>query len=125
MLRELKDRRKPKLPPLFALARGIKNDKPASVGSMILSAPKGGMAGATGVPLAVGVLLLEKNKINKKGVFSTEAAIDPNDFFKELAPHCSPRKNDIHDLVLTTCSWEDYEVFDLLSGIPRDYRSQI
>jgi saccharopine dehydrogenase-like NADP-dependent oxidoreductase len=95
------------LPPMFALASGINMNQPASVGCTILSAPKGGMAGATGVPLAVAISLFHQKKIKKKGVFTPETGILPDDFFNQLAPLCNPVKKNINDLVLTCRSWED------------------
>ena len=62
------------------------------------------MAGATGVPLAVGVFLLGQGKIKAHGVFAPEGVIDPDDFFSILAPLCSPQKSDTEELVFTTCS---------------------
>jgi len=44
---------------------------------------------ATGVPLAVGLKLLHSGKISRHGVYVPEKAIDPDDFFNELAPLCT------------------------------------
>lgn len=42
------------------------------------------MDNLTGVPLAIGVLMLGSGKINKKGVFAPEAVIEPDSFIKAL-----------------------------------------
>ena len=102
---------KESLPPLFALARGKKDGKPASCASMICSAPDGGMGGATGIPLAVGVMLMAKGLINKKGVFAPEGVINPVVFFNELAPLCRPIKRNMDDLIAITRSWDVKPVF--------------
>lgn len=47
MLQEVIDGKGSVLPPLFALAKGKRNNEPASAASMILSAPVGGMGGST------------------------------------------------------------------------------
>jgi saccharopine dehydrogenase-like NADP-dependent oxidoreductase len=79
-----------RLPPLFALARGLRAGEPVDVGAAVLGAPSGGMGGATGVPLAVGLSLLARGAISKRGVFAPEGAIDADAFFDALAPHCDP-----------------------------------
>ncbi len=94
------------LPPLFALAMGRKNGNSASVACAILSAPAGGMGGATGVPLAIGSRMLLEKKIKQPGVFAPEAIVEPDSFFENLAPLCSPKKSGAENLVLVTRSWE-------------------
>ncbi len=79
----------PGLPPLFALASGTRDGTPRRVGALILGAPAGGMGGITGIPLALGLSLLESGSIARPGVFTPEAAIEPDAFFEALAPFCS------------------------------------
>ena len=102
------------LPPLFALAIGTKNNQKASVGAMLTSAPNGGMGAITGIPLAVGVVLIGQNKINKPGVFAAEGIIEPDEFFNELAVLCEPEKRDVNDLVFVTRSFEKTDVREKL-----------
>ncbi|MCP4004514.1 MAG: saccharopine dehydrogenase [bacterium] len=78
------------LPPLFALAQGRSGGREARVGTFVLGAPATGMAGATGVPLAIGADLLARGVISNPGVFTPEQVIDPSTFFDELAPLCDP-----------------------------------
>ncbi|MCP4756732.1 MAG: NmrA family NAD(P)-binding protein [Proteobacteria bacterium] len=104
----------PALPEIYALAKGTKNDKPASAAGTLLSAPEGGMGGATSVPLAVGVSLLADGQVTERGVFAPEGIFDPDLFFGRLAPLCSPVKTDINDLVLMTRSWEPEKIVDAL-----------
>jgi len=43
------------------------------------------MAGITGVPLAIGAIMMTDGKINKKGVLTPEEAItEPMEFFNRL-----------------------------------------
>ena len=79
------------LPSIYGLARGLKENKNASV-AVTLSEEElsnsWGMGAITGFPLAFGLKLLLENKINKKGVFAPEGgAIDPDDFFSLLTDH--------------------------------------
>ncbi len=110
MLDSLKSSEGLGLPPLFALAEGTKDGKPASVAVMVLSAPAGGMGGATGVPLAVGASLIMQGKVSDPGVFAPEGVVDPDDFFNALAPLCTPKKQGVDDLLLVTRSWENPDV---------------
>ena len=79
----------PELPSLFAYVKGQKNGQEKTVGVTVLAGVGGGMGGATGVPMAIGLKLLNAGKISKHGVFSPEMVIDPDDFFDELGPLCS------------------------------------
>ncbi len=106
--------KKPGLPPLFALARGKKDGHDASVGAMALSAPSGGMAGVTGVPLAAGVELIYKGKITSPGVFAPEKVVPPDDFLDIMAPLCSPRMKGADELVLVSRSWEAPDIIEEL-----------
>ncbi|MEW5733860.1 MAG: saccharopine dehydrogenase NADP-binding domain-containing protein [Thermodesulfobacteriota bacterium] len=102
------------LPPLFALAEGEKDGARAQAACMILSAPPGGMAGATGMPMAVGAFLVLTGKITAPGVFAPEGAVNPKDFFDILAPLCSPPMKDADDFLLVTRSWEKPDLAALL-----------
>ena len=79
------------LPSIYGLARGLKDNKNASV-AVTLSEEElsnsWGMGAITGFPLAFGLKLLLESKINKKGVFAPEGgAINPDDFFSLLTDH--------------------------------------
>jgi len=81
------------LPPgLSVIATGIKNGKRKKVAIAGQCAPFGAMAGVTGVPLAIGALMLLEGKINEKGVFTPEEVInttkDLEDFFDRFAGYC-------------------------------------
>lgn len=105
-LREMIEERTPRLPPLFALAYGEKNGRPARVAATIRSSPAVGMGGATGVPLALGLAVVRPQLGSRPGVFAPEALVDPDTFFTRLAPLCSPPKLARDDLLLVTRSWE-------------------
>jgi saccharopine dehydrogenase-like NADP-dependent oxidoreductase len=91
-------------PLLFAVALGVRNGKPATVGALVQAAPAGGMGGATGVPLAVGLDLVARHRITRAGVFAPEAAVNPDAFFDVLAPLCTPPKTSHEDLVFVATS---------------------
>jgi saccharopine dehydrogenase-like NADP-dependent oxidoreductase len=91
-------------PPLFSIAKGMKEGKEISVGSTVISAPPGGMAGATGTPLAIGARLLLEKKFREYGVFAPEAIVDPHLFFNMLAPLCKPALESGEDLLVITHS---------------------
>jgi hypothetical protein len=112
--RELAEGPTPRLPPLFAVAIGRKDDQPASAAAALLSAPPVGMGGATGVPLAVGLALLQPDHEVKRGVFAPEAILDAKTFFDRLAPLCRPSKADAADLVLVSRSWDDVDLRKVL-----------
>jgi saccharopine dehydrogenase-like NADP-dependent oxidoreductase len=113
-LRELGEAGSPKLPPVFALAVGKKDGKPASAAAAILSAPATGMGGATGVPLAVGLAAVRPDGEQRRGVFAAEGLVDRQQFFDLLAPLCSPKKRGMEDLLLISRSWEDVELREKL-----------
>jgi saccharopine dehydrogenase-like NADP-dependent oxidoreductase len=93
----------PRLPGLFAYARGLKGGKQTAVGVTVSAGVGGGMGGATGVPMAIGLKMFATGQITRQGVFAPEALIDPDDFFNELGPLCStPRANAKEMLIITT-----------------------
>ena len=71
-------------PPLYAVASGKKDGQQAACTATFKSSGLISMGEATGIPLACGLKLLIDGKIQKKGVFAPEGAINPYDFFKEL-----------------------------------------
>jgi saccharopine dehydrogenase-like NADP-dependent oxidoreductase len=113
-IRELVESRSPKLPPLFAVALGRKDGRPASAAAAVLSAPPVGMGGATGVPLAVGLAVLRPDGDVRRGVFPPEAIFDARTFFDRLAPYCAPAKTGAAELVLVSRSWEDVDLREVL-----------
>jgi saccharopine dehydrogenase-like NADP-dependent oxidoreductase len=107
-IREAKTGGKLRLPPLFALAEGEKEGRPASVAVTVLSAPAGGMGGATGVPLAAGLSLFQKEV--KPGVYAPEGIIDPMTFLDVMAPLCNPPLKDASEMLIVTRSWEGEDI---------------
>lgn len=98
------------LPPLFSVAHGTRDGRPAWVAAAVTSAPATGMGGATGTPLAVGLAAGREILGQRVGVHGPEAVLDPRAFFDLLAPLCSPVRADADDLVLTCGSWEDRDL---------------
>lgn len=78
----------PRLPRLFAVARGTKGGRPATVAASIRSIPSG-MARATGIPLALGTLLHLRGKVPGPGVIAPEIAFETGEFFQLLSPYCT------------------------------------
>ncbi len=78
------------LPPIYALAVGVKDGQRVSVGVSFSADTENiladlGMGMATGIPLAMGVRMLAEGKIDKKGVMAPEAGyIDPETFIPEV-----------------------------------------
>lgn len=88
-----------RFPMLFAYAEGEKDGRAARAASELTSLPPGSMGGMTGIPLAVGLQLLGSGRLERRGVFAPEEAIDPDAFFERLAPLCSPPCDGAEDLV--------------------------
>jgi saccharopine dehydrogenase-like NADP-dependent oxidoreductase len=59
------------------------------------------MGGATGIPLAIGAMMILKKAVTDYGVFAPEGILDPDMFFQVLAPLCVPRKENAEELLLT------------------------
>ena len=81
------------LPPgLCVVVTGIKNGKQKKVAIAGNRAPFGAMAGVTGVPLAIGALMIMEGKIKEKGVFTPEEVINTQEnlthFFDSYAKYC-------------------------------------
>lgn len=95
------------LPPLFALAEGERDGQPARVAVALTAGPPGGMGAITGIPLALGVSLLADGRLDRAGVFTPEAIVEPEVLFEKLLPYCEPRVGSPDDLALMTTSWQD------------------
>jgi saccharopine dehydrogenase-like NADP-dependent oxidoreductase len=91
-----------RLPPLFAVATGLRGAQLTTVGATLTSAPAGGMGGATGIPMAVALAKFARGEIDRRGVFAPESLIDPDSFFDELAPMCVPTRMNASELLQVT-----------------------
>lgn len=114
-IRESKSAGPLRLPPLFALAEGEKDGKPASAAVTVLGAPAGGMGGATGVPLAAGLAMFQ-GKL-KPGVYAPEGVIDPEKFLNVMAPLCEPPSQSGTEMLVITRSWEDGDIREKVLGV--------
>ncbi|WP_336086691.1 saccharopine dehydrogenase family protein [Nocardia sp. SSK8] len=94
------------LPPLFAIATGLRDGAPATAATALCQVPGLSMAENTGVPLAVGALLLAADP--KPGVHAPETLLDPDRFFTAFAPHCIGDP-DPNAMTITTRSWSTPE----------------
>lgn len=112
---EMVDSPQGRLPPLFAIARGRRGGKPATVAAAVRSAPARGMGGATGVPLATALGVVQPLLGRQCGVLPPEAIVEPAAFFDALAPLCSPPCNGA-DLAVLTRSWEQVDLIALLAN---------
>jgi saccharopine dehydrogenase-like NADP-dependent oxidoreductase len=90
-------------PPLFAWARGRRNDRPAIAAAEVHSMPSGGMAGATSVPFSLVLQYFAETSAIRPGVFAPEEIIDPDDFLNRLAPLCIGDFQSAEDLVTVSC----------------------
>lgn len=76
-------------PGLSVIAIGTKDGKRKKIAIANEKVPAGGMAGVTGVPLAIAVEMLIKGEITEKGVLTPEEAFtDPMDFLDRYAKYC-------------------------------------
>jgi len=75
-------------PWLFALAEGHLDGTPAAVGARLAAYPPGGMAGITGIPLAIATRLVASGTIDTVGVHPPETSVPPKAFFDELVAWC-------------------------------------
>lgn len=88
-LQGLRDAVAPKawLPPLWALAEGERDGRPARVGAALAGHVPGGMGPMTGVPATVVAMLLASGAIAAPpGVHTLETGVDPDRFFAALQP---------------------------------------
>jgi len=87
-----------KLPGFFAIASGWSAGTPATVAARLVTAPKG-MAGVTGIPLAIAAGQILDGCVTSHGVLGPESAVDPIAMFTALAPHCASPGNTWTDVV--------------------------
>jgi len=89
---------------LFAVAKGTSAGKKAAIGATVTSWPTGGlpqmtMGAITGIPTAIALAMFAKGSIKKQGVFAPEGIINPDTFFDELAPFCTPVRANARELL--------------------------
>jgi saccharopine dehydrogenase-like NADP-dependent oxidoreductase len=72
----------PRVGGLISTAAGKRGRKRVRYGYGFTGAPAGGMAGITGIPLAVGTDMIMTGEISQRGVVAPEACIDPLPFIK-------------------------------------------
>lgn len=77
----------PRLPFFFVIGKGMKDGREKTVAASVRAIPPD-MAGATGVPLALGTLMHLRGQSARKGVMAPETAFQPGVFFELLAPYC-------------------------------------
>ncbi|TCO53460.1 saccharopine dehydrogenase family protein [Actinocrispum wychmicini] len=105
-----------RLPPLFALAKGIRNGHPAAAAVALRHYPGTTMGAVTGIPLAVALELCTTNALTTPGVFAPEAIIDPDQYLTALATHC-PTNPSPQDMTITTRSWDPNATTTYRDGI--------
>lgn len=94
-----------RLPPLFALASGLRDGRPASAAAALRRVPGTTMGALTGVPLATALELLLAGQVTKSGVLAPETALEPGNFLSALAAHC-PGPPGAAEMTAITRSWE-------------------
>jgi saccharopine dehydrogenase-like NADP-dependent oxidoreductase len=75
-------------PWLFAIAEGELDGRPMSFAARLTAYPPGGMAGITGIPLAVATKLFVDGVVDAVGVHPPETAVPHADFFERFATWC-------------------------------------
>jgi len=93
-------RKKKYMPDLHATAIGKKNGSTQITSTWMNGRIEGGMGPMTCVPTAVFLSMFIDGKINRKGVFAPEGAVDPDEFFARLAPYIT-KDNPNLPLILT------------------------
>lgn len=73
---------------LHASAFGKKGGKRVRYGYGVSTAPPGGMAGVTGIPLTIAVEMIMNGEISQRGVLAPEACIEPLSFFERYMKYC-------------------------------------
>ena len=91
-------RNRQRLPPLFAVAQGVLNDRPQTITAAITDMPEGGMGAATGIPLAMGLRVLEGTDRPEPGVWTPEAVVPPGPFLDWVAPYCGRASGQLVEL---------------------------
>ena len=76
---------------LCATARGRKEGRQAGYACAPAGWPSGGVAGSTGIPLAIAALKVLRGEIRERGVLPPEACIEPLPFFEEFSAYWSIR----------------------------------
>jgi len=84
---------------LHASASGKKGSKRVKYGYGLKTAPPGGMAGETGVPLAIGTDMIIKGEIRQRGVLAPEACIEPLPFFERFKQYCPGAPQSINEVI--------------------------
>lgn len=83
------------------VAMGIKDGKKKRIGVTLGHQPFGEMAGMTGIPLAIGTIMLIEGKTKKNiGVITPEETFQPKEFFDRMAPYCGRNLSDFNDILL-------------------------
>ncbi|MFX0082503.1 MAG: saccharopine dehydrogenase family protein [Candidatus Hodarchaeota archaeon] len=83
------------------IATGIKNGKRKKIAVTLVPQPFGEMAGMTGIPLAIGTIMLIEGKTKKKvGVLTPEETYEPEEFFDKLAPFCGRKLTSFKDILV-------------------------
>lgn len=75
------------LPPLCAIAEGVRGGRRVIVGASLNGHVPGGMGRITAVPAAIGIELIANRSANWSGVRATEDALESHSFFSLLRPH--------------------------------------
>lgn len=76
------------LPPICATVTGMKNGTRKRIAVGLTHIPYGQMAGSTGVPLAIAIMMLAEGRITLTGVQPPELAIEPRYFLNRYAKYC-------------------------------------
>ncbi len=84
---------------LHASAAGEKGGRRLRYGYGLKTVPPDGMAGETGVPLAIGTDMIIKGEISQRGVLAPEACIEPRLFFERFKEYCQGSPKSLEDVL--------------------------
>jgi len=94
-------RHKKYMPDLHATVIGRKNGCHQTMSTWLNGRIEGGMGPMTCIPTAVFLTMFIDGKINRKGVFAPEAAVDPDEFFIRLTPYITKDNADLPIVLMT------------------------
>jgi saccharopine dehydrogenase-like NADP-dependent oxidoreductase len=84
---------------LHASAAGEKGGRRMRYGYGLKTVPPDGMAGETGVPLAIGTDMIIRGEISQRGVLAPEACIEPRLFFERFREYCEGSPKSLDDVL--------------------------
>ncbi|WP_197487922.1 saccharopine dehydrogenase family protein [Rhodococcus sp. LB1] len=92
------------LPPVYAVARGVKDGRARTVAVYPRAELPGGLGGNTGIPLAIGLELLRRGAAETPGLHAAETAFDPTQYFQLYGQFLETSVESIEDVLIVATS---------------------